>query len=162
MRRPRAAAVLRCVDLSPKLTMAAKRCMFRACQGLWPLMAALSAGSALAQGSLRPEADASLVAIQCELRSLRSPDADQTLFFYLSDARRLVLDTAGNLLGNVVQFGPQRILIAKPNAEGGARTYTFDRMIGALTITGPVPSGAREPWTLSGECRKVDASRQKF
>lgn len=137
--------------------------MFRACQGLWLLVAALGTGSALAQSSaLRPDADASLVAIQCELRSLRSPDADQTLFFYLSDNRRLVLDTAGNLLGNVVQFGPQRILIAKPNAEGGARTYTFDRMIGALTITGPVPSGAREPWTLSGECRRVDAGRQKF
>ena len=139
------------------------RHLFKACRGLWPLVGLLSASAAVAQGGLlRPETDASLVAIQCELRSLRSPDADQTLFFYLSDTRRLVLDTAGNLLGNVVQFGPQRILIAKPNAEGGARTYTFDRMIGALTITGPLPAGAREAWTLSGECRKVDASRQKF
>jgi hypothetical protein len=133
------------------------------CLGLWTSGMLLSAGTASAQsGLLRADADASLVAIQCELRSLRSPDTDQTLFFYLSDARRLVLDTAGNVLGNVVQFGPQRILIAKPNAEGGARTYTFDRMIGALTITGPLPAGTREGWTLSGECRKVDASRKKF
>ncbi len=134
---------------------------------LWrcaPLCCALlSGGEAWSQtGLLRPEADTSLVAIQCLLRSLRDADADQTLFFYLSDSRRLVLDTAGNLLGNVVQFSPQRIVIGRPNAEGGARTYTFDRMIGALTITGPAPSGGREGWSLSGECRKVDASRAKF
>lgn len=103
-----------------------------------------------------------LTAVRCDLRSLRSPDADQTLYFYLNDARRQVLDTAGNLLGNVVQFSAERIVVSKAPAEGGARTYTFDRMIGALTVTGAVPPGGREPWSISGECQKVDAGRQKF
>lgn len=133
----------------------------------------LTAPSAQAQTVVaKPDSDASMQAVRCELRLTRSPDAIQVFYYYLSDARRGVFETDGNALGNVVQFGKQRIVITKNNVEGATRTYTFDRMIGALTITssGQVgqPAGmssgtsAREPWTMSGECQKIDASKQKF
>lgn len=110
----------------------------------------------------KPDVSAPTMAIRCQVKTLRAPDAEQVFHFYLNDARRQVLDTEGNSLGNIVQFNGQRIVVAKNNAEGGTRTFVFDRMIGALTVTSPAPAGSREPWTLSGECQKVDASRQKF
>lgn len=105
------------------------------------------------------------VAIRCELRTVRAPDAAQVMFFYVSDARRTVLETDGNPLGNVVQFNRQRIVISRPpQHESGLRAFVFDRLTGSLTVTVPPPEVAsRNPvWTLSGECQKVDASRPKF
>ncbi len=111
--------------------------------------------------SSRSDTD-SATAIRCELRTARSPDTVQVMYFYISDARRSVLETDGSPLGNVVQFSRQRVVIAKNTAEGGARHFVFDRMIGSLTVSGAPPQGSRESWTLSGDCQKVDASRQKF
>jgi hypothetical protein len=110
----------------------------------------------------RPEIDADATAIRCELRSWRAPEAAQPFYFYISDNRRTVFETDGNSLGNVVQFSRQRIVVSKNSVEGGTRTYVFDRMVGALTIAMPVTQGAREPWSISGECQRVDASRQKY
>jgi hypothetical protein len=126
-------------------------------------LALMGAQAAMAQ-NLPPksELDPGLVAIRCELRTARAPESVQTLYFYLNDARRSVLETDGNALGSIVQYSRQRIVVSKANADGGARSYTFERMIGALTVTMPAPAGSREPWTLSGECERVDASRQKF
>jgi hypothetical protein len=76
--------------------------------------------------------------------------------------RRSVLDTDGTALGNIVQYSRQRIVFTRNHADGGQRTFTFECMIGALTVTTPPTSGSREPWTLSGECERIDASRQKF
>jgi hypothetical protein len=56
-----------------------------------------------------------------------------------------------------VQFSRQRIVVSKIGTEIGARTYVFDRMMGALTIAMPATQGS-----ISGECQKVDASRPKF
>lgn len=110
----------------------------------------------------KPDIDANAVALRCELHVARAPETIQVLYFYLSDARRAVLETDGNLLGNVIQYGRQRIVVARNNVEGGTRTYTFDRMIGSLTLTSSGQVGGREGWTMSGECLRVDASRQKF
>lgn len=127
---------------------------------LLPLLPA----STFAQASsrTRPDTDPAAMAIGCDLHTARLPDAVQTVYFYLIDARRAVLETDGNALGNVLQYNAQRIVVTKNQAEGGARTYTFDRMIGSLTVTIPAAPGSREPWIFSGECQKVDASRQKF
>lgn len=123
----------------------------------------LAAGhTAWAQSDVSKSDLDSATAIRCELRTARSPDTIQVLYFYLSDARRSVLETDGVALGNVMQFSRQRVVITKNTAEGGARHYVFDRMIGSLTISSVPTSGSREPWTLSGDCQKVDASRQKF
>lgn len=110
------------------------------------------------------EMEASATAIRCELRTIREPDATQFMYFYISDVRRAVYETDGTALGQVVQFSPQRIVISRSNVvEGGVRAFTFDRMIGSLTVTVPGQSGAREAlWSISGACQKVDASRQKF
>jgi len=110
----------------------------------------------------RAEIDADAIAIRCELRTWRSPEAVQAFYFYISDNRRVVLETDGASLGNVVQFSRQRIVVNKNSVEGGSRTYVFDRMIGALTISMPVTQGSREPWSISGECQRVDASRSKY
>ncbi len=128
------------------------------------LFGLILAGAHTAQAqaeSLRADLD-SATAIRCELQSARSPDAIQVHYFYLNDARRTVLETDGNALGNVVQFSRQRIVVTKNAAEGGLRYFTFDRMIGALSISNPAGSGSRDGLTLSGGCQKVDASRQKF
>lgn len=96
------------------------------------------------------------------------------LYFYLSEARRTVYETDGNPLGNVVQFGRQRIVVSRSGPDAVQRTYTFDRMIGSLTVVSQGQASAlapnqggggysgRESWLMSGECLKVDASRQKF
>jgi hypothetical protein len=110
----------------------------------------------------RPEIEPDATAIRCELRTWRAPEAAQPFYFYISDNRRMVLETDGNSLGNVVQFSRQRIVVSKNSVEGGSRTYVFDRMVGALTIAIPVTQGSREPWSISGECQRVDASRQKY
>jgi len=110
----------------------------------------------------KPDIDANAVALRCELLVARAPETIQVLYFYLSDARRAVLETDGNLLGNVIQYGRQRIVVTRNNTDGGVRTYTFDRMIGSLTMTSSGQAGGREAWTMSGQCLKVDASRQKF
>jgi hypothetical protein len=141
----------------------------------WALVAAPLAKAATAQTvQPKPEVDASATAIRCELRTSRLPDAYQPFYFYLSDARRAVLETDGGTLGNVVQYSRQRVVVSRNLPDGGVRVYTFDRMIGALTITSPnalaAPAAStgtgtgnsREPWVLSGECQQVDASRQKF
>lgn len=121
----------------------------------------LAALHAAAQSGLRP--DPALSAIRCELHTSRYPDTLQPLYFYISDTRRTVLETDGNPLGNVVQYTPQRIVVSRNGADGGARNYVFDRMVGALTVSGTSTSNnTREAWTLSGECQRVDASRQKF
>lgn len=104
----------------------------------------------------------SATAIRCELRTARSPDTIQVMYFYVSDARRSILETDGTPLGNVVQFSRQRVVITKNTVDGGARHFVFDRMIGALTISNAPMPGSRESWTLSGDCQKVDASHQKF
>ena len=113
-----------------------------------------------------PEIDAGAVAIRCELRTIRAPEATQVMYFYVSDTRRTVLETDGNPLGNIVQFGRQRIVVTRPpQQEGGIRSFVFDRLLGALTITGPAPmqSASRDPmWTMSGECARVDASKPRF
>lgn len=128
---------------------------------------ACAATAARAQApSPAPEIDAGAVAIRCELRTIRAPDATQVLYFYVSDTRRAVLETDGNPLGNVVQFSRQRIVITRPpQQEGGIRSFVFDRLLGSLTITGPAPmqSVSRDPmWTMSGECVRVDASKPRF
>jgi hypothetical protein len=125
----------------------------------------------------KPDMEAGAVALRCELHLARAPDTTQVLYFYLSEARRTVYETDGNSLGNVVQFGRQRIVVSRNGPDGVLRTYAFDRMIGSLTVswqaaanaasssptqTGAGGYGGRENWTLSGECQKVDASRQKF
>lgn len=110
----------------------------------------------------RSDIDAEAIAIRCELRTWRSPEAMQAFYFYISDARRVVLETDGSSLGNVVQFSRQRIVVSKMGTEIGARTYVFDRMIGALTISMPAAQGSKDPWAISGECQKVDATRPKF
>jgi len=129
-------------------------------------MAMLGAGSSVTAQPLTPapELEAGATAIRCELRTIRQPDATQILYFYVSDARRTVYETDGTQLGNVVQFSPQRIVISRNNVvEGGVRAFTFDRMIGSLTVTVPAQAGARESlWAMSGACQKVEASRQKF
>ncbi len=111
-----------------------------------------------------PDLEAGATAIRCELRTIRAPDATQVLYFYISDARRTVYETDGTTLGNIVQFSPQRIVVSRSNVvEGGVRAFTFDRMIGSLTVTVPAQAGARESyWAMSGACQKVDAGRQKF
>ena len=123
------------------------------------------AGPAWAQAPA-PDIEAAAVAIRCELRTIRAPDATQVMYFYVSDARRTVLETDGNPLGNIVQFSRQRIVVTRPpQHEGGIRSFVFDRLVGSLTITlpGPVEGSARHPmWTLSGDCQRVDASRPKF
>ena len=111
---------------------------------------------------LRSDIDAEAIAIRCELRTWRSPEAMQAFYFYVSDARRVVLEPDGSSLGNVVQFSRQRIVVSKIGTEIGARTYVFDRMIGSLTISMPTVQGSKEPWSISGECQKVDATRPKF
>lgn len=115
----------------------------------------------------KPDIEPAAIAIRCELRTTRAPDAVQPVFFYLSDARRNVLETDGNSLGNVVQYSRQRIVVSKAGPDGSLRSYTFDRMVGALTITqpnlsSPPASGPREPWVLSGDCQKVDATHPRF
>jgi len=122
---------------------------------------ALPALAALAQTGPRP--DASLVAIRCDLHTSRYPDTLQPVYFYINDARRTVLETDGNPLGNIAQYTPQRIVVTKGGPDGNGRSYVFDRLIGALTVSGTsAANNTREPWTLSGECQKVDANRQKF
>jgi hypothetical protein len=123
---------------------------------------ALSALNASAQNGPRP--DLTLLAIRCDLHTSRYPDTLQPMYFYLSDTRRNVFETDGSPLGNVAQYTPQRIVVTKNGADGSVRNYTFDRMIGSLTVTGTVTtaSNTREAWTLTGECQKVDASKQKF
>jgi hypothetical protein len=131
--------------------------------GLFSCAMLVCAQAALAQTpSLRSDIDAEATAIRCELRTWRSPEAVQAFYFYISDARRVVLETDGSSLGNVVQFSRQRIVVSKIGTEIGARTYVFDRMMGALTISIPATQGTRDPWSISGECQKVDASRPKF
>lgn len=121
----------------------------------------LPALDASAQTGPRP--DASLVAIRCDLHTSRYPDTLQPVYFYINDARRIVLETDGNPLGNIAQYTPQRIVVTKGGPESSNRSYVFDRMIGALTVSGTsAANNTREPWTLSGECQKVDASRSKF
>lgn len=110
----------------------------------------------------KPDLDLSAVALRCELHMARAPETLQVLYFYLSDARRAVYETDGNPLGNVVQFSRQRIVVTRSNTDGGVRNYVFDRMIGSLTMSSPGQMGGKEGWTLSGECLRVDASRQKF
>ena len=111
----------------------------------------------------RSEPPGSLTALRCELRSVRTPEADQIFYFYLNDARRQVLDAGGNQLGNVVQYTDQRVVVTRSGADGGGvRTFTFDRMIGALIITGSPQGGSRASWPVSGDCQRVDSSRQKF
>lgn len=124
----------------------------------------------------KPDLEPGAVALRCELHLARAPETLQVLYFYVSEARRTVYETDGNALGNVVQFGRQRIVVTRSGQEGGLRTYAFDRMIGSLTVSWQAPASAsptanqatgagyasRENWTMSGECQKVDASRQKF
>ncbi|MDE2400226.1 MAG: hypothetical protein KGL90_00985 [Burkholderiales bacterium] len=103
------------------------------------------------------------IAIRCELRTVRSPETTQVLYFYVSDARRTVVETDGNALGNVVQFSPQRIVVTKNAAGGGVRTYVWDRMLGSLTISIPTAPDSKDTWnSLSGDCVKVNAGQQKF
>jgi hypothetical protein len=131
--------------------------------GLFTCVLLACAQAAQAQTPLpRSEVDADAMAIRCELRTWRSPEAVQAFYFYISDARRVVLETDGSSLGNVVQFSRQRIVVSKIGTEIGARTYVFDRMIGALTISIPAAQGSRDPWSISGECQRVDATRPKF
>lgn len=119
--------------------------------------------SAQAQAPIpKPDLDPAAVALRCELHMARSPDTLQVHYFYLSDARRAVYETDGNPLGNVVQFSRQRVVVSRNNADGNVRNYVFDRMIGSLTMSSPGQVGGREGWSLSGECLRVDASRQKF
>ena len=139
----------------------------RALAAATTLLSALLHGVGHAQGvAPAPEIESGAVAIRCELRTIRAPDATQVMYFYVSDARRTVLETDGNPLGNIVQFSRQRIVVTRPpQHEGGIRAFVFDRLAGSLTITvpGPVDSATRHPmWTLSGDCQKVDASRPKF
>ena len=82
-------------------------------------------------------------------------------YFYIDDARRSVFDTAGNEIGSVVQYTPQRIVVYRANAEGGARSLTFDRMTGSLTVSTGPGAAPRAP-TLAGECERIDASRPRF
>ncbi|RTL26678.1 MAG: hypothetical protein EKK47_20475 [Burkholderiales bacterium] len=110
----------------------------------------------------KPDLDPGAVALRCELHMARAPETVQVLYFYLSDARRAVYETDGNPLGNVVQFSRQRIVVTRSSTDGGVRNYVFDRMIGSLTMSSPGQMGGKEGWTLSGECLRVDASRQKF
>lgn len=123
------------------------------------LVAALHAS---AQNGPRP--DPTPLAIRCDLHTSRYPDTLQPMYFYLSDSRRNVFETDGNPLGNIAQYTPQRIVVTKNGADGSARNYIFDRMIGSLTVSGTTTgnSGTRDAWTLTGECQKVDASKQKF
>lgn len=122
----------------------------------------LAAPDASAQISPRPVPDA-MIAIRCDLHTSRYPDTLQSMYFYLSDTRRNVFDTDGNSLGNISQYTQQRIIVNKAGGDGNTRTYVFDRMIGALAVSGiNSTSSTREAWTLTGECQKVDASRQKF
>jgi len=123
------------------------------------LAAAVLANGAAAQTAGPPNAPGA-IALRCLLSSGRAPEVAELRYFYLDDTRRIVSDLAGNDLGSVLQYTDQRIVIYRANAPGGPRTYTFDRMIGALTIT--APPGARDGATLAGACEKVDASRQKF
>jgi hypothetical protein len=129
------------------------------------LASALSAG-AQAQVAPAQDIESGATAIRCELRTIRAPEATQVMYFYVSDARRTVLETDGNPLGNVVQFSRQRIVVTRPpQQEGGLRAFVFDRLIGSLTVTAPAPVQVtgREPiWTLSGECQRIDASKPKF
>lgn len=135
------------------------------CLALMGLLGSSQAALAQAASTLpKADLDPALVAIRCELRTARAPEAVQTLYFYLNDARRSVLETDGTALGNIVQYSRQRIVVTKSHADGGQRTFTFERMIGALTVSTPPANGtnSREPWTLSGDCERIDASRQKF
>ena len=135
------------------------------------LLLALAAtmGPAHAQSvvpSPAPDIEAGAIAIRCELRTIRAPDATQVMYFYVSDARRTVLEPDGNPLGNIVQFSRQRIVVTRPpQHEGGIRSFVFDRLTGSLTVTAPSPMhvAGRDPlWTLSGDCGRVDATRQRF
>lgn len=123
------------------------------------LFAALQAS---AQNGLRP--DPTPQAIRCDLHTSRYPDTLQPMYFYLSDSRRNVFETDGNSLGNIAQYTAQRIVVTKNGTDGSVRNYTFDRMIGSLTVSGTTTgsSGTRDAWTLTGECQKVDANKQKF
>lgn len=123
----------------------------------------------------KPDLEAGAVALRCELHLARAPETLQVLYFYISEARRTVYETDGSALGNVVQFGRQRIVLTRSGADGALRTYAFDRMIGSLTVSWQAPAAAvaanqaagaayagRESWTMAGECQKVDTGRQKF
>lgn len=140
------------------MTLAFARPLCLALMGIHATQAAMAQTATLPKTDLDP----ALVAIRCELRTARAPEAVQTLYFYLNDARRSVLETDGTALGNIVQYSRQRIVVTKNHGDGGQRTFTFERMIGALTVSMPPATGSREPWTLSGECERIDASRQKF
>ena len=128
---------------------------------LWSLAALASGASAQAPGPLI-NAGPGVVAIRCVLSPGPSPETLEVRYFYIDDTRRGVFDTAGNELGSVLQYSPQRVVVYKADAAAGTRTFIFDRMIGALTISAPPGPTSRSPRTLSGECEKVDASRQKF
>jgi hypothetical protein len=130
------------------------------------LLGTIAMGAQAQAPTPAPDIESGAIAIRCELRTVRAPDATQVMYFYVSDARRTVLETDGNPLGSVLQFNRQRIVVTRPpQHEGGLRSFVFDRLIGSLTVTapGPMQSAGRDPiWTLSGDCQRVEASRPKF